>query len=129
MKLKYQNGNVSSVRNDLGRELIRAGIAVEIKKDPPKADLTPRWSVEIINTHGTYPVLAIVLRIGTGVISYTGRPDDVNAVKSWPGGKRFANFSHECPPSIVLLYEARWDANEQLRGEEVERIRRSAPLD
>jgi hypothetical protein len=75
MKVKYANGEVSSVRKDLGRELVRAGIVEEVKDGSeslpaPGATLPVEWQVVTVNGIGK-PYAAIQLTIGHSVLEQT----------------------------------------------------------
>lgn len=73
MKVQYANGEVSSVRNDLGRELVRAGIAKEINVPASKPDDTPQWSVH--ETALGHAAISMKLPVLGQTITYSGRPD------------------------------------------------------
>ena len=135
MKVRYENGEVSSVRNDLGRELVRAGIATLVENEPDGRCLpkpgdykvpAPRWSVETVATH-TGHVLAVVMRLGNSdPVLYAGSPKFINARREWQGGGRFVNgFGRRVPDETVKQYAQLWkEAEPQPVIEGQEEIRR-----
>lgn len=140
MKVKYANGEVSSVRNDLGRELVRAGIAIVLEPDtddgvvhagnesyrlPKYGDARipqPSFSVELLHnqmTNNRY--LAVVMVLGEQRITYIGPPKEINDRVTWPGGGRWLNgFGRECPADVAKEYDKRWKENDDLRVPKIE---------
>ena len=134
MKIRSKlNGEVSNVRGDIAREMVKLGVA-EIISDgtveavgekpyrlPRPADLQvplPEWKVGTARTVDEVHFLAIVLNVGHNHITYFGEPRLVNAkVRTVGGGTRwFSGFGRECPAEIVEEYTRRWNADASLRG-------------
>ncbi len=102
MKIRYQNGEVSSVRNDLGRELVRAGLAEELPKEAPKpADTAPKFEVVIRKGIGTQ-LTVIRMSVLNRYQDYSGAPDEITA-------RHFGGF--EPPKQVVADYRRRWEAS------------------
>jgi hypothetical protein len=129
-------GEVSNVRGDIARELIKMGVATAI--DPleladmpapgkPKykaaAPPEPSWDVTTIkratrgNDGGEYPELVIRMEIIGQVYNWSGQPKYANAVARWDGGQRYlSGFGRPVPDEVLARYEHLWKKNPQWRG-------------
>lgn len=138
MKVKYANGEISHVRNDLGRELVRAGIAQEIcdgsvtapnirgeehYRLPKPGDArvpAPEWEVGVFGEKPNQRLAIRMQLLGTELF-YDANPMRVNALKEWdsPTGKHrryLSGFGHKVPSEIVDDYARRWKENPNLRA-------------
>lgn len=139
MKVKYKNGEVSSVRNDLGRELVRAGIAeavdpkdleqsnkpndgtnLDLQPLPKPGDFrcpNPEWEVVLRKKATGGDELAIRMRILGTDYFYCGHPATANNKISWDGGFRWTSgLGREIPSETLREYEHRWKRHENLRA-------------
>jgi len=129
MKIRYNNGVEVHVRPDLGRELVRAGLAVEIPptgnllerqreelhkriQAGPQTDFTARWSIVVENRRcGTafLDLPEIVTRVGGTVTRWFGHWKNCNARVEWQGGGRWLNgFGRPVPDEICEQYKRAW---------------------
>jgi hypothetical protein len=131
MKVRYANGEVSSVRNDLGRELVRAGLCTVLEQEPevnpnqrpryaPGPAPESRWFITIENYDDALcpgkKVLAVRMDCAQQVAYYFGQPEHINACIKWEGGQRFVNgFGRAVPESVAVNYARQWESNPHLR--------------
>lgn len=131
MKIQYQNGEISVVPSDIGREMVRAGLATEYLTFSERATASaatpppePSWSVEVIGND--WPTLAITMRIGPNhgpkqiraVSYYTGKPDanEIHSKVNWDGSRFCPDFGRAVPQEIREFYAQEWKRNKSLRG-------------
>jgi len=138
MKIRYANGNVSSVRNDLGRELIRAGIGTLVEADPAPegktvaADRGPGMLPEVY-TLPTAPApgaplpawatprwnvvlfknafWAIQMDIGQQRGFYFGPPDQIHNKRDNQGNRYSSVFGRAVPADVLEAYKRAYKAN------------------
>jgi hypothetical protein len=122
MKIKSLiNGQVSNVRGDIAREMVKLGVA-EILPEFPKpgeAVLPPEeWAVVLIGGYkGGNKHLAVQLKMGPQVFLFWDNPRLINARREWQGGGRYINgFGRAVPAAVADEYTKRWNQNEALRG-------------
>jgi len=100
----------------------------EASKAPPKVEsplprpgnfvpAEPRWEVGVLVNKDGPKFLAVRMTISNSVITYCGAPSDINARKTWGGGRRYLNgFGREVPKDIADAYASRWRDNPDLRA-------------
>jgi hypothetical protein len=144
MKIKiFASGEVKHISNEIGSTLISAGLAeltdapvtgtegkshIDLQREhlaasiaaSPKPNLTPKFSIVTVPYNdGQVPdkhVLAIRQDIGPQHFLYAGKPELVNAKRTWDGGFRYlSGFSCEVPGDIVESYTRQWKKNKHLR--------------
>jgi len=124
-------GEVSNVRGDIARELIKMGVATALEslgpdtegspsrlpKYQPAVVPEPQWQVLIRNNSDDTKVLVIRMTLPNMVADYFGPPADVNRKIAWPGGFRWANgFGRAVPDEILSDYNRQYKRNEGIRG-------------
>jgi hypothetical protein len=138
-------GEVSNVRGDIARELIKMGVATAIDSLEPEADLpvcgeshqdaqrrrliatmqvnpaAPVWAVVTIprpSAHDTAgKELNIQMEILGGVYMWNGDPKRANITVDWDGGKRYVNgFGRLIPEETLGRYTHLWKQNQTWRG-------------
>jgi len=130
MRIKYVNNNSEDhVERNLGKSLIRAGLAVAVgpedaeestsrlPKYQPAAVVEPEWEVTVHNGHQGGKTLCIRMTLPNLVLDYFGPPDAANSRREWDGGCRWLNgFGRAVPEEIVKLYKRQYKDNPSLRG-------------
>jgi len=120
------NGNISNVRGDIAREMVKMGVAEIIGEDPdgfPRAGDAaippPEWSVCLLTGSG-FQELVIKCVVGKATYYYSGLPKGLNDKEEWPGGFRYLNgFGREIPAHIVDEYTRAYAMNPAQRGAKV----------
>jgi hypothetical protein len=121
------NGNVSNVRGDIAREMIKMGVAEEVQGEGVEAPLIRsnepvpiperKWEIRLLREMRPEPVLAIQMTQAATLIQYIGPPDLLTAKLRWDGGWKWRNgFGCEVPEGIRAEYTKRWTENQHLRG-------------
>jgi hypothetical protein len=124
------NGEVSNVRGDIAREMVKLGVATaldaleapnespsKLPRYNPESVPEPQW--EVVTTGVTQHELVIRMTLLGGVYHYSGSPENANRKISWDGGFRYANnFGREIPRQILAQYAAAWKSSPDLRGPE-----------
>jgi hypothetical protein len=129
MRIKSKlNGEISNVRGDIAREMVKLGVAEIIGESPaevaarlpkPGDAVTPepRWSVEVVGLETKHLAIQMLIGVQNNQTLYIGHPDSVNARKEWPGGGRYLNgFGRAVPDEIAREYKRQWKASESLRA-------------
>jgi hypothetical protein len=126
------NGEVSNVRGDIAREMIKLGVAEaldslgpdtgentsKLPKYNPTAVQEPSWEVTVHQGAQGAKVLVIRMTLNNGTYDYAGLPKDANRRREWPGGGLYlSGFGRAVPKEILKQYEKSYDANSELRGE------------
>lgn len=119
MKIRYTtNGVESHVQPSIGKELVKAGIAVEVARDasdgpPPPPRVydpscvpQPEWSVGTRDNLDKGQCLAVVMRLPNAISFYTGTPQGLND----------RVFGRPVPKEIREEYTKRWKGAPGLRG-------------
>jgi len=125
-------GEVSNVRGDIARELIKMGVATALeslgpdspgegsrlpKPTDPIVKLNPKWEVCVHTGREDGKTLCIRMCLGNSVVDYFGSPDAANARREWKGGGRWLNgFGMAVPPEILKQYARSYKENPSLRG-------------
>jgi hypothetical protein len=125
------NGEVSNVRADIAREMVKMGVATALdsldalsdtpsllpRYQHPAAPTEPRWQIETVGL--SKKELVIRMSILGQVYYFSGNPASANKTVAWDGGSRFLNgFGRAIPKQILEAYREQWNANESLRGPE-----------
>jgi hypothetical protein len=122
------NCEVSNVRADIAREMIKLGVATaldpldtsegsRLPKYQPAAVPEPSWEVCVHNGSQGAKTLCIRMTLPNVVVDYTGSPADANRRLEWQGGGRWLNgFGREVPTEILKIYNRQYKDNPSLRG-------------
>jgi hypothetical protein len=124
------NGEVSNVRADIAREMIKLGVATaldpldtsegegsRLPKYQPAVMPEPSWEVCVHNGAQGAKTLCIRMTLPNVTVDYFGLPADANRRHEWRGGGRYLNgFGREVPADIVKLYTRQHKENPSLRG-------------
>jgi len=136
MKIKSKlTGEVSNVRGDIAKEMVKLGVAEYVPLDPAvslldvaranlqetmgtPAPVQPVWEVLVRDL----PVsgkkeLVIQCAVGQQKTYYSGKPENVNLRRQWEGGGRYLNgFGRAVPDEICEGYLKAYKKFPTLRG-------------
>lgn len=119
MRIKYLNNNQEDhVESNLGRSLIRAGLAVAVGSETDNSRLprpgdfrpvSPTWEVCLRKTATGREELGIKLTVLRTDYWFCGHPDNATRKISWNGGFRWGSgLPHEIPKETLKEYTTRW---------------------
>lgn len=135
MKIKSKlTGEVSNVRGDIAKEMVKLGVAefvpldksvslldvarANLNESMPPTPAIPKFEVRVRDL----PIsgkkeLVIQCTVAKQEIYYSGKPENANLRREWEGGGRFLNgFGRAVPDDICALYGREWKKCPTLRG-------------